>query len=238
MNARIIRLLLGTIAAVMSIALLLVMTRPAHAGGVVTTCNEPSLRTALAGGGAITFNCSGTANILLSSQIVITSDTTIDGSNGGGTQVLVFGNTRLFSVTNNIHLTLNNLTLANGVANDNGGCIYTNGILVLNNVELSQCQAMGSGGAVFVNTGGSAEFSNSRLLNNAAGRYGGGIYSLDALTITNSYLAYNSVSITNSEGGGLLAFGSTRIDGSTFYSNTAVAVNGSGGGIVSADTLI
>ncbi len=233
MYRRIVRLLLGTLIAVAMTALLLVVTKPARADSIVTTCNETALRAALAGGGVVTFNCPGSANILLSSQIVITSDATMDGSNNGGNPVLIFGNTRLFSVTNNSHLTLNNLTLANGVASDSGGCIYANGAVVLNNVELSQCRAK-VGGAVFVDQGGSAQLINSRLVNNTANYFGGGVYSQGAFTITNSYLAYNSV-VSSAFGGGIYADGPVRIDGTSFYSNTAA--NGYGGGIASAGML-
>src|SRR5439155_654543 len=63
--------------------LLLVHAQPAQAGGVVTTCDEPSLRAALAGGGSVTFNCADSSVISLSNPIVITTSTNIDGSNGG-----------------------------------------------------------------------------------------------------------------------------------------------------------
>ena len=51
---------------------------PAHAGGVVSVCDEAHLRAALAGGGTVTFSCSGT--ITLTATIRILADTTIDGT--------------------------------------------------------------------------------------------------------------------------------------------------------------
>jgi len=51
---------------------------PAHAGGVVSICDEAHLKAALAGGGAVTFTCSGT--IHLTSTIIIDIHTWIDGS--------------------------------------------------------------------------------------------------------------------------------------------------------------
>jgi hypothetical protein len=42
-------------------------TSPGEAAGLVTSCDEASLRTALAGGGTVTFACSGSPSIALSS---------------------------------------------------------------------------------------------------------------------------------------------------------------------------
>ena len=36
---------------------------PAHAGGVVSVCDEAHLLAALAGGGTVTFSCSGTITL-------------------------------------------------------------------------------------------------------------------------------------------------------------------------------
>src|SRR5690348_11826998 len=47
-------------------------------GGVVNSADEASLRTALAGGGTVTFSASGTIN--LASQLIITNDTVVDGN--------------------------------------------------------------------------------------------------------------------------------------------------------------
>ena len=68
---------------------------PAHAGGIVSICDEAHLLAALAGGGTVTFTCSGT--IILTAEIVIAADTTIDGS---GQTVTISGNqaVRVFTV--------------------------------------------------------------------------------------------------------------------------------------------
>jgi hypothetical protein len=42
---------------------------PAHAGGVVSVCDEAHLKSALSGGGTVTFTCSGT--ITLTSTMTI-----------------------------------------------------------------------------------------------------------------------------------------------------------------------
>ena len=76
---------------------------PAHAGGIVSICDEGHLQAALAGGGTVTFACSGT--ITLSAEIVIAADTTIDGS---GQAVTISGNNtvRVFSVSEGVTLNL------------------------------------------------------------------------------------------------------------------------------------
>jgi hypothetical protein len=60
---------------------LAVPAAPAHAGGVVSVCDEAHLLAALAGGGMVTFACSGT--ITLTNTTTIAADTTIDGSGVG-----------------------------------------------------------------------------------------------------------------------------------------------------------
>ena len=64
--------------AILVLLMLVVPTASAHAGGVVSVCDETHLLAALAGGGTVTFACSGT--IILTAEIVIATDTTIDGS--------------------------------------------------------------------------------------------------------------------------------------------------------------
>ena len=86
---------------------------PAHAGGIVSVCDEAHLLAALAGGGTVTFSCSGT--ITLTATITIAADTTIDGS---GQTVTISGNhaVRVFTVNSGVTLNLNRLTVADGSA--------------------------------------------------------------------------------------------------------------------------
>jgi hypothetical protein len=222
---------------------LLVFPAPARAGGVVTTCDEASLRAALAGGGTVTFGCVFPYFIPLSSEILITATTTIDGSNLGNTIAIqglgtAMAPSRIFSITDGISLTLTNLTLVGAdiyEMNGNGGCLDANGALVLNNVEVFACRVGTSyrGGALYVAPWGRAELDNSNVHDNSAGDAGGAVFSSGLLRINNSYFAHNSITTTN--GGGISSFGYTRIAGSTIYSNTTQ--NGSGGGIYSEGTL-
>src|SRR5436190_804432 len=93
---------------------LLVSTGSIFAGRVVNSADEASLRAALAGGGTVTFSVDGT--IALSSQLIITNDTTIDGS---GHSVTISGSNsvRIFQVNSNVQFTLATLTVANGRTN-------------------------------------------------------------------------------------------------------------------------
>ncbi len=104
---------------------LAVPASPAHAGGIVSVCDEAHLLAALAGGGTVTFSCSGT--IILTAEITIAADTTIDGS---GQTVTISGNhaVRVFTVNSGVTLNLNKLTVANGnAASGDGGGIYNCG---------------------------------------------------------------------------------------------------------------
>jgi hypothetical protein len=99
---------------------------PAHAGGVVSVCDEAHLLTALSGGGAVTFTCGG--YIGLPNTITIAANTTIDGS---GQLVTISGNSaaRVFVVKSGVSLTLSHLTVSWGsdTSSDGGGAVYSNG---------------------------------------------------------------------------------------------------------------
>ena len=88
---------------------LAVPAAPAYGGGVVSVCDEAHLLAALAGGGTVTFSCSGT--ITLTATITIAADTTIDGS---GQNVTISGNhaVPVFYVSSGVTLSLNALTVA------------------------------------------------------------------------------------------------------------------------------
>ena len=122
----------------------------------VKSCDEPSLRAALAEGGTVTFACDGT--ITLTSTLVIGADTTIDTS--GHHVTLSGGNAvRIFEVLSNVSLCLNNLTLAHGRAAGAEG-------------------AAGQGGAVRVQGGTLCAAGCTFATNNAVGGKGPQIFGL------------------------------------------------------------
>src|SRR5690242_1061392 len=91
----------AALAGTMLAALFLLLTpRAAQAGGVVATCNQASLVAAMAGGGSVTFSCNGT--ITLTSQIVISQNTTIDGGVLGLVTISGGSTTRIFTTTSGV----------------------------------------------------------------------------------------------------------------------------------------
>ena len=86
---------------------------PAHAGGVVTVCDEAHLLSALADGGTVTFACSGKNTP--AAKITVTANTTIDGS---GQEVAISGNNavRVFYLNSGaaLKVSCNELSIASG----------------------------------------------------------------------------------------------------------------------------
>jgi predicted outer membrane repeat protein len=196
---------------------------PAHAGGVVSVCDEAHLLAALTSGGAVTFSCSGT--IILTATISITADTTIDGS---GQNVTISGNhvVRVFTVNSGSALNLNRLTIADGSA-DRGGGIYNGGTLNVNDSTFANNHVWGDGGGI--HNGGALTVSNSFFSGNSASVYhasgnGGGIYSDGTLTVSNTIFSGNSAS----SGGGICAAGTLTVSNTIFSDNSA---SSGGGGI-------
>jgi predicted outer membrane repeat protein len=231
-------------------------TKSAHAAGIVSTCDEASLLSALSGGGVITFTCSGiiTFTAAPTTGIVIASDTTIDGS---GQSVILDGENarRIFNVDAGIKLTLKNVTVQRGFAIGDGGAIYSLGPLVLNNARILSSTATGGsgrgGGAYAGNTlttqdgefrgnvadnGGGlytndvAQLNNTHFISNAAQFSGGGMRSQNMLLLTGGEFRQNTASF----GGGLDAALPATINGAKFISNTATS---SGGGATAGSTL-
>jgi hypothetical protein len=145
---------------------LLVLTlpaSPAHAGGVVSICDEAHLLAALSGGGTVTFTCSGT--ITLASTITIAANTTIDGS---GQNVTISGNHALqvFIVDSGVALNLKELTIADAVGGGGEGGILNQGTLTISNCAFTDNS--GYGGCIY--NYGTLTVSNSTF----SGNYGGG----------------------------------------------------------------
>lgn len=233
---------------VLALVILVVAAAPAHAGGAVDVCDEDSLRTALSGGGLVTFKCSGT--IALDNRIIITADTTIDGS---ATAVTISGNNavQVFHVNSGVTLNLKGLTIADANAKDNttpgggaveswGGTVTIDNCSFLNNTAWSGGAILSEGGTVTVNHStfanntafdesayggaifseyGTLTVSDSSFSGNGA-RTGGAIYSSNGvLTVRGSTFADNSASEWS--GGAIAAIGTAEVSNSTFYGNRA-----------------
>ena len=149
----------------------------------VTNCSESALRSAMAGGGTVTFACNGM--IPLSNTVVIGKNTRLDAS---GRQVTISGRNavRVFYVNTNVTLTLINLTIANGLnTNGFGGGIYNEGTLNATNCHFVTNTVQGApdvhegppvqdgcGGAVYT-SGALNLFACTFVSNSACGGYGG-----------------------------------------------------------------
>jgi hypothetical protein len=213
---------------------------PSHAGGVVAVCDEAHLLAALAGGGTVTFACSGV--ITLTNTITIAADTTIDGS---GQEVTISGNdaVRVFTVNPRVMLALNRFTVADGkFANPGGAGIYNAGMLIVSNSTFSANRAMYASGGGIYNIG-TAIVRNSIFSGNTARNVGGAILNAasDAdsgwLTVNNSIFSDNSAV----SGGGIYnsgLFSSVTISNSTFSGNLgSIGIPGGskGGAIYNTD---
>jgi len=212
------------------IGLALACAPTAHAGGVVSICDgtpaaEMNLRTALAGGGKVTFTCSGT--IILSSTITISSpnETTIDGT---GQNVTISGGNALtvLFIPTGVRLNLNKLTIANG-SGDFGGGIYSQGMLTVTNSTFSGNSAQNDGGGI-ENDEGTLTVRNCEFTSNT-GAYGGGIENFHGtVTVNNTTFSGNSA---RNDGGGIENDGGkSEADDDTFSDN-----NGSEGGGIEND---
>jgi len=207
-----------------------------RADGTVMNCDQPSLETALAAGGHVTFACSGV--IVLTSTISITTDTVLDGT---GQSVTISGNdlVRLFYVATNVSFNMVKLTLAHGNHVGAPGDAQTPG-------------GGGYGGALFIDGGvlhaTDCQFSANRASgwagNTPGDAYGGAIYNRSgSLNLTNCTFISNLTVGGGAAGGFVRAgagmggaiyndTGTLRTFGTRFFANAAqggVSGNPTGG---------
>jgi hypothetical protein len=143
-----------------------------RAAGTVSICDEAHLRTALVGGGLVTFASDGT--IPLAGTLIITNATTI---NAAGHVVTLSGNNavRVFTINAGKNLSLFNLTIAHGLAAGTngtaggigqGGAVQsTGGTLVASNCQFLANSAVGGNGT---NGAGGAAFGGAVCVNNGS----------------------------------------------------------------------
>jgi hypothetical protein len=196
---------------------------------VVSACDETHLRAALAGGGSVTFTCSGTITLTAANggAITISGDTSIDGK--GQTVTISGGNAvQVFMVPKGVKLKLNQLTISGGIAsgfNSSGGAIYSAGTLIVTNSTFSQNGSNFGGGAIF-NGGGTLGVNNSTFFMNGS-YYGGGIYNYAGkMTVNNSKFILNNFS--EGFGGGIYNAGRATVTQSTFQANAVGAIANEG----------
>src|SRR6185369_9891040 len=133
---------------------------PPVGNGTPLSCTEGALKAAVALGGTVTFNCGGPLTIKLTSPAIISQTETIDGGN----VITLTGNlaTQLLTISAGHTLSLKNITLDKGYASHNaGGAIVDAGSLALNNVTIQNSVADEDGGAIWAS--GPVSIRNSRL---------------------------------------------------------------------------
>lgn len=199
----------------------------ARAAGIVTDCSTygpgtGTLQDALAGGGTITFSCSGTITM---QPFTISSDTFLDAS---GQDVTLRGG--VYLVNSGITLSIRHLfltegsTLATGPFNVQGGTLIVTDSTITGNFG-------GNGGGIY-NDAGTVTITNSTISGNIAdqGNAGGILNANGIVTITNSLISGNSSpsSLSPFGGGAILNTGTLTIVESTISGNST---NYDGGGV-------
>lgn len=227
-------------------------TPMAHGGGVVNICDEAHLQGAAAGGGSVTFTCSGA--ITLSTDILIDSETTIDATgqsvtlNGTNSGNIIFiedpANIGSFSVSL-VSLTFQRSTLS--AVRDTSGVV-----LHVDNCTFSGNDSGGDffGGAIYIENVNSAVpttvyVRNSSFVGNKASAGGGAIYNAggNSLLVSDSTFFVNGSTDTGSNGGAILNnLGYLWVTNSTFDDNFAFQGQGgniynSGGGFIQNVTM-
>jgi hypothetical protein len=222
------------------------------ANAATLSCDTPSLISAIAtangtpGGGTLVLS-TGCVYTLASANNtteggtglpVITGNVTVQGAGATITRSTATGVPafRLFDVAGGGSLTLNSLTLSNGLANNGqqgGGAIFSHGTLAVTagtfTNNSSPATTGTSGGAI--DSSGTLTVTTSTFSGNS-GQEGGGIMNQNSATVTNSTFTSNNATIY---GGGALvnAAGTATLAGDTFVGNT-----GPGGGAIDNDATL
>ncbi len=190
-------------------------------------------------------------------------DNTIDGNNGTPsitTPIVINGNDatirrstgaqksaiRLLHISQGGELTLNNVTLLDGLAmeptnvtillSNSGGAIFNRGVLTVNNSLITANRAMLKGGGIYnlgtMTIDATTIENNSANIQNVPNESGGGILNTGTATISNSTIANN---IASQSAGGIGNSGDLTIINSTISGNsTTLAEIVSGAAIINA----
>ncbi|GIW43126.1 MAG: hypothetical protein KatS3mg077_0408 [Candidatus Binatia bacterium] len=151
------------------------------------------------------------------------------------------GEFRIFQVLDEGSLTLQDVTVKNGCADndespdDDGGGIYNEGTVVITGSNLEGNRAAGDGGGIF-NFVGSVTVINSTIKVNRAEERGGGILNSDRLDVVSSQLSENTANA--GDGGGIWNDGVLTITTSTLSQNGTGSDFGSGGGIYNEEGTV
>jgi len=168
--------------------------------------------------------------IVLSTPLTVKNACTVTIA-GAGLTLSGDGNTRLFTVSTGANVTLENLTLKNGKANEGGTISVVNSTLTMEMVTVMDCTA-DKGAAVYA-TGSTVVLTSCDVSGNVANSNGGALYvtNKSVIIVENCDFSGNTASL----GGAVYITGNSDLlfDGCNFVRNTA---NGNGGAVYTTGT--
>lgn len=169
------------------------------------------------------------------SALVISSSISIVGNTGRKLMTIAgsgrWSDLRLFRVTHDGELDLQNMSLSRAATDGRGGAIFveSGGMATLTNCTVSHNFAFDSGGAIF--NLGTVVISNSELVDNTA-KFGGAITNFGQLTLNRSSVLRNRAG----QGGGINnEYGTTTINSTSLSRNLA---SGRGGAFFDAGITV
>ena len=227
----------------------------------VTTCDETSLRNAIAGamdGDTIDLTALTACQITLSTGSIFVNVPNLSLEGPGADELTIFGgyysylNNRIFDHTGAGTLSISSLSMRSADYRGliaNGGCIYSAGSVWLYASRVGSCKVEAASGSGAYALGGAiysrgsttllySTVSESTAYSGENGAYGGGIFARGDFTSISSTIKNNHALALQasdySEGGGVevLGSGAVFIYGSTLFGNTAEQ----GGAVVSSVT--
>lgn len=203
-------------------------------------------------GSVISFGV-GVVLINLDSAITINKNLTI--TNSGLLPVVIDGgeNGRIFTISGGV-VSLDNLELTNGLADDGGAIYITNATVTISDCDINNNVAngvSGSGGGIYNDVGGDLTIMNTIIENNQANRAGGGIEDnsgaglglrLIDVNLDNNNTGVAPATANPGNGGGLhiTGMGDVEISGGTVNGNIAASEGGglwNGSGTMSLDSI-
>ncbi len=124
-------------------------------------------------------------------------------------------NVRVFNIQSGGVVTLSHVSVADGLAGDNGGGIRNEGSLALDTVTIANNESSLFGGGI--HNLGTLVLNNTMVATNTA-ILGGGFYNQGTVTVNQSEFFGNWADVS---GGGVRNTGTANVDNSTFWNNTA-----------------
>ena len=214
-------------------------TAPVHAQvtNLVDTTDELALNKALERATVILFTIKGPGTIGFSGTKIIASDILLDGT---GHNVTLSGsnNVGLFTVNPGGHLTLKNLTLADGRSDQGGGVLNNGGVVTVINCVFSNNAARatdwgatGAGGGIYTYNNGTTIITGSTFVSNSA--TGGVGLTGDTGSGSTGQATPGGGGWTGGPGAGggvSTDYGTLLITNCTFFGNRAIGGQGGTGG--------